>query len=55
MPPLTYAEALGFIAAAIDLLTVDNFYATVQLTYDIADEYGITSSSASIAMYRRSS
>jgi hypothetical protein len=42
VPPLTYAEALGFVAAAVQLLSVDNFHATVQLTYDIADEYGIT-------------
>ena len=41
VPPLTYAEATGFVAAAVHMLTVDNFHATVQLTYDIADEYGI--------------
>jgi hypothetical protein len=37
--PLTYAAALGFVAAAVQLLSVDNFYRSVQLTYDIADEY----------------
>ena len=41
VPPLTYVEAMGFVAAAIQLLTVDNFHGTVQLTYDVADEYGI--------------
>lgn len=41
VPPLTYAAALGFIAAAIQRLTLDNFYRTVQLTYDVADEYGL--------------
>ena len=33
MPPLTYAEASGFVAAAVQMLTIDNFHATVQLTY----------------------
>lgn len=41
VPPLTYAEALGFIAAAIQMLSVDNFHQSVQLTYDVADEYGL--------------
>ena len=41
VPPLSYVEALSFVAAAIQLLTVDNFHATVSLTYDVADEYGI--------------
>jgi len=41
VPPLSYSQALGFVAAAIQLLTVDHFYGTVQLTYDVADEYGI--------------
>ena len=41
VPPLTYAAALGFIAAAIQMLTVDNFHKSVQLTYDVADEYGL--------------
>lgn len=35
VPPLTYAEALGFIAAAIQMLSVDNFHQSVQLTYDM--------------------
>lgn len=42
VPPFTYAAALGFIAAAIQMLTVDNFHKSVQLTYDVADEYGLT-------------
>lgn len=42
VPPLTYAEAMGFVATAVQLLTIENFHATVQLTYDIADEYGVT-------------
>jgi hypothetical protein len=41
VPPLSYVEATGFIAAAIQMLTIDNYHATVQLTYDIADEYGL--------------
>lgn len=41
VPPLTYKEALGFVAAAIQMLSVDNFHQSVQLTYDIADEYGL--------------
>src|SRR5262245_48828798 len=41
VPQLTYVEAMGFVPAAIQLLTIDNFYGTVQLTYDVADEYGI--------------
>jgi hypothetical protein len=41
IPPLTYREAMGFVAAAIEMLTVNNFHRTVQLTYDLADEYGI--------------
>ena len=41
VPPLTYAEALGFIAAAIQMLSIDNFHRSVQLTYDLADEYGL--------------
>jgi hypothetical protein len=41
IPPLTYEEAMGFVAAAIQMLASDNYHATVQLTYDIADEYGI--------------
>ena len=41
VPPLTYAAALGFVAAAIQMLTVDNFHKSVQLTYDVADEYGL--------------
>jgi hypothetical protein len=32
---LTYEQATGFVAAAIQLLTIDNFHATVQLTYDV--------------------
>jgi hypothetical protein len=41
VPPLSHVEALSFVAAAIQLLTLDNFHATVPLTYDVADEYGI--------------
>ncbi len=41
VPPLTYAQAIGFIAAAIQMLSTDNFHRTVQLTYDVADEYGL--------------
>ena len=41
VPPMTYEAALGFVSAAIQLLTADNFHATVKLTYDVADEYGI--------------
>ena len=41
VPPLTYGQALAFVAAAIQMLSVDNFHKTVQLTYDVADEYGI--------------
>jgi hypothetical protein len=41
VPPLTYREAMGFIAAALQMLTADNFCETVQLTYDTADVYGI--------------
>lgn len=41
VPPLTYAAALGFVAAAIQMLSVDNFYRSVELTYDVADEYGL--------------
>lgn len=41
VPPLTYLEAMKFVAAAVLMLTVDNFHATVRLTYDVADEYGI--------------
>jgi hypothetical protein len=33
VPPLTYREAMGFIATAIQMLTADNFCETVQLTY----------------------
>jgi hypothetical protein len=41
VPPLTYAEALRFVAAAVQLLSVDNFHQSVQLTHDVADEYGL--------------
>lgn len=41
VPPLTYAQAVAFVAAAIQMLSVDNFCQTVQLTYDVADEYGL--------------
>jgi hypothetical protein len=41
VPPLTYAEALRFVAAAVQLLSVDNFHRSVQLTHDVADEYGL--------------
>jgi hypothetical protein len=41
VPPLTYREAMGFVATAIQMLTADNFCETVQLTYDMADVYGI--------------
>ena len=36
VPSLTYTAALGFVAAAIRMLTVDNFHKTV------ADEYGLS-------------
>jgi hypothetical protein len=42
VPPLTYTAALGFIAAAIQMLTLENFYKSVHLTYDVADEYGLS-------------
>ena len=38
---VTCREAMGFIAAAIQMLTADNFCEAVQLTYDTADVYGI--------------
>jgi hypothetical protein len=41
VPPLTYAAAVGFVAAAIQMLAIDNFHRSVQLTVDIADEYGL--------------
>jgi hypothetical protein len=41
VPPLTYLAAHGFIAAAIQILTEDNFHKTVPLTWDQADEYGL--------------
>ena len=41
IPPLTYVAANGFVAAAIQMLTIDNFHQTVTLTYDVADEYGL--------------
>lgn len=41
VPPMTYVAARGFIAAAIQLLTEDNFYKTVSLTWEQADEYGL--------------
>jgi hypothetical protein len=41
VPPLTYVAAYGFVAAAIQMLTIDNFHRTVTLTYDVADEYGL--------------
>jgi hypothetical protein len=41
VPPLTYTQANGFVAAAIQMLTEDNFHKTVPLTWDQADEYGV--------------
>lgn len=41
VPTLGYVGANSFVAAAIHRLSIDNFYATVKLTYDVADEYGI--------------
>lgn len=41
VPPLTYTEALRFVAAAVQLLSVDNFHSSVQLTYEMADVYGL--------------
>jgi hypothetical protein len=41
VPPLTYKQALAFVAAAVQSLTIDNFHRTVTLTYDVADEYGL--------------
>jgi hypothetical protein len=41
VPPLTYAQAIGFIATAIQMLSLDNFHRSVQLTHDVADEYGL--------------
>jgi hypothetical protein len=37
----SYQAVRHFVAAVIQRLSLDNFYQTVQLTYDIADEYGI--------------
>jgi Motility quorum-sensing regulator, toxin of MqsA len=42
VPPLTYREAMGFVAAAIQMLTADNFCETVDLARDTADVYGLT-------------
>lgn len=41
IPPLTYNEAMGFVAVAIDMLTADNFSETVELACDTADVYGL--------------
>lgn len=41
VPPMTYAGAVGFVAAAIQLLSVDNFHSSVSLTYDVGDVYGL--------------
>ena len=42
VPPLTYREAMSFVAVAIQMLTADNFSETVDLKYDTADVYGIS-------------
>jgi len=42
MTSLSYDEAYGFVSAAVQALSVDNFHRTVPLTYDIADEYGLS-------------
>lgn len=41
MPPLTYTEAMVFVATAIQMLTADNFCETVDLARDTADVYGL--------------
>jgi len=41
IPPRTYQEAVEFVAAAVQALTVQHFHQTVHLTWDVADVYGL--------------